>query len=127
MSMAKAMGPFRDSQVPSCLSVLRIDLPAEQPLLIGHVYCTRDERDNRYSTEVVPAMRSWFTSRRKWININHISWYRITSVKTAETILCDKDCQWLATGQCFLRVHCAVSSNNKTDRHDIAEILLKVA
>ena len=55
--MVKAMGPFRDSQVPSCLSALRIDVPAEL-LLIGHVYRTRDERDNRYSTEVVPAMRS---------------------------------------------------------------------
>ena len=32
-------------------------------------------------------------------------------------------CQWLATGQWFS----PVSSTNKTDRHDIAEILFKVA
>ena len=51
-SMAKAMGSFMDSQVPSCLSVLRIDVPAE-PLLKGHVYRTQHERDNLYSTEVV--------------------------------------------------------------------------
>jgi hypothetical protein len=37
-----------------------------------------------------------------------------------DTTLCDKVCQWLATGP-------MVSSINKTDRHDITEILLKVA
>jgi hypothetical protein len=39
------------------------------------------------------------------------------------TTLCDKVCQWLATGRWFS----PVSSTNKTNRHDIAEILLKVA
>jgi hypothetical protein len=37
--------------------------------------------------------------------------------------LCDKVCQLLATGRWFS----PVSSTNKTDRHDITEILLKVA
>ena len=36
---------------------------------------------------------------------------------------CDKVCQWLATGWWFS----PVSSTIKTDRHDITEILLKVA
>jgi hypothetical protein len=40
-----------------------------------------------------------------------------------DTTLCDKVCQWLATGQWFS----PVSSTNKTDCHDITEILLKVA
>ena len=40
-----------------------------------------------------------------------------------DTTLCDKDCQWLATGLWFF----PVSSTNKTDCHDITEILLKVA
>ena len=40
-----------------------------------------------------------------------------------DTTLCDKACQWLATGRWFS----PVSSTNKTDRHDITEILLKVA
>ena len=40
-----------------------------------------------------------------------------------DTTLCDKVCQWLATG----RWHTLVSSTNKTDHHDITEILLKVA
>ena len=40
--------------------------------------------------------------------------------------LCDKVCQWLATGQWFSPGP-PVSSTNKTDRHHITEILLKVA
>jgi hypothetical protein len=42
------------------------------------------------------------------------------------TTLCDKVCQWLATGQRF-SLGPPVSSNNRTVRHDINEILLKVA
>ena len=38
---------------------------------------------------------------------------------------CDKGCQWLATGLWF-SPGILVSSTNKTDRHDITEILLKV-
>jgi hypothetical protein len=40
--------------------------------------------------------------------------------------LCDNVCQKLATGRWFSPVP-PVSSTNKTDRHDITEILLKVA
>ena len=40
--------------------------------------------------------------------------------------LCNKVCQWLATGQWF-SPDTPVCSTNKTDRHDIAEILLKVS
>ena len=43
-----------------------------------------------------------------------------------DTTLCDKVCQWLATGRWF-SPGTPVSPTNKTDRHDIAEILLKVA
>jgi len=39
------------------------------------------------------------------------------------TTLCDNVCQWLAAGRWFS----PVSSTNKTDRHDISEMLLKVA
>ena len=42
------------------------------------------------------------------------------------TTLCDKVCQWLATGQWFSQGP-PVSSTNKTDRHHITEILLNVA
>ena len=40
--------------------------------------------------------------------------------------LCNKDCQWLATGRWF-SPGTPVSFTNKTDCHDITEILLKVA
>ena len=43
-----------------------------------------------------------------------------------DTTLCDKVCQWLATVRWF-SPGTPVSSTNKTDRHDITEILLKVA
>jgi len=43
-----------------------------------------------------------------------------------DTTLCDKVCQWLAAGRCF-SPGTQVSSSNKTDRHDITEILLTVA
>ena len=42
------------------------------------------------------------------------------------TTLCDIVCQWLATCRWFSQDP-PVSSTNKADRHDIAEILLKVA
>ena len=42
------------------------------------------------------------------------------------TTVCDKVCQWLAAGLWF-SPGTPVSSTNKTDHHDIAEILLKVA
>jgi hypothetical protein len=41
------------------------------------------------------------------------------------TTLCDKVCQWLATGRWF-SPGTPVSSTNKTDGHDITEIFLKV-
>ena len=48
--------------------------------------------------------------------LSPLMWVRI-SIRARCITLCDKVCQWLPP----------VSSTNKTDRHDIAEILLKVA
>ena len=47
------------------------------------------------------------------------------SIRARCTTLCDKVCQWLATGRWFSPCP-KVSSTNATDRHDIPEILLKV-
>jgi hypothetical protein len=52
-------------------------------------------------------------------------WVRI-SIRARCITLCDKVCQWLARVLWF-SLGTPVSSTNKTDRHDIAEILLKVA
>jgi hypothetical protein len=51
-------------------------------------------------------------------------WVRI-SIRARCITLCDKVCQWLATGWWF-SPGTPVSSTNKTDRHDITEILLEV-
>jgi hypothetical protein len=76
---------------------------------------------------------SWPWSYGSWIYnylCNHclsqlILWVRI-STRARCTTLCDKVCQWLATGRWF-SPDPPVSSNYKTDRHDITEILSKVA
>ena len=47
-------------------------------------------------------------------------------IRASCTTLCDKVCQWLATGRWFSPGP-PVSSTNKTDCHNITEILLKVA
>jgi hypothetical protein len=52
-------------------------------------------------------------------------WVQI-SIRARCTTLCDKVCQWLTTGRWF-SPGTPVSSTNKTDHHDITEILLKVA
>jgi hypothetical protein len=45
----------------------------------------------------------------------------IVYIYMLDTTLCDHVCRWLASGRWFS----AVSSTNKTDHHDITEILLK--
>ena len=77
---------------------------------------------------------SWPLSYSSWI-FNYLCnqclsslmllWVRI-SIRARCTTLCDKVCQWLATGRSFSPGP-PVSSSNKTDCHDITEILLKVA
>jgi hypothetical protein len=76
---------------------------------------------------------SWSYSYGSWI-YNYLCnqclsplmlWVRI-SIRVRCTTLCDKLCQWLVTGLWF-SLGPLVSSTNKTDRHDITDILLKVA
>jgi len=71
----------------------------------------------------------WFLTGPSWIYILPMQSVPITTKVVSlnlpsrgvlNTTLCDKVCQWLATGQW-------VSSTNKTDRCDLTEILLKVA
>jgi hypothetical protein len=78
---------------------------------------------------------SWSWSYGNWI-LNHLCnqflspltlWVRILHRQgVLNTTLCYKVCQWLVTGRWF-STGTPVSSTNKTDRHDITEILLKVA
>jgi len=86
----------------------------------------------KHSKDKVNRGPSWPWSYGSWI-YNYLwnqclsslmLWVRI-STRTRCTTLCDKVCQWLATGRWFSSGP-LVSSTNQTDRHDIAEILLKV-
>ena len=56
----------------------------------------------------------------------HIYIYISSIRNVADTTLYDKVCQWFATGQGF-SPGTLISSTNKTDHHNITEILLKVA
>ena len=76
---------------------------------------------------------SWPWSYGSWIN-NYLCnkylsplmlWFRI-SIRARCTTLCDKFCQWLATGQWFSPGP-PLFSTNKTYHYDITEILLNVA
>ena len=59
---------------------------------------------------------------------------KVVSSNTAQAVrrdvlditLCDNVCHWLAAGQWFSQCT-PISSTNKTDCHDITEVLLKVA
>jgi hypothetical protein len=58
---------------------------------------------------------------RKYYLKNHYLWQGVLDIT-----LYDKVCQWLVTGQWF-SLGTPISSTNKTDSRNIAEILLKVA
>ena len=76
---------------------------------------------------------SWPWSHDSWIYNNLCNrclsplmlWVRLP-LRTRCTTLCDKVCQWPAAGRWFPPGP-PISSTNKTDRHDITGILLKVA
>jgi len=122
----------------------------------GYIYLTSDSSDyyfliiiNYYNISLVHITiyeKQIFTIRRpswSWTYGNWIQKCTTTCVISAyhlwrcefeshswrgvlDTALCDKVCQWLVAGQWF-SPGTPVSSTNKTDRHDITEILLKVA
>jgi hypothetical protein len=105
------------------------------PGLDSTIYRCRGEHVNHYTIDVVHIIwgPSWPWSYGSWIH-NYLCnwclsslmlWVRLP-LRARSTTLCDKVCQWLATGRWFSPGH-PVSSADKTDHHDITEILLKVA
>ena len=71
-----------------------------------------------YSTGLIAT--EWFQTLAQLL----LTYWRYVQCQgVLHTTLCDKVCQWLATDRWFT----LVSSTNKTDFHDITEILLKVA
>ena len=91
--------------------------------------------NNKQDLQNQKQVPSWSWLYGSWIN-NYLcnqclsplkSWARTSSWRgVLDTTLYDKVCQWLATGWWF-SPGTPVSSTNKTDRHNITEILLKVA
>ena len=86
-----------------------------------------------YTQEIYLRGLSWPWSYGSWIYyylcnqcLSSLMLWVWISIRARCTTLCNKVCQWLATGQWFSPGP-PVSSTNKTDRHDITEILLKVA
>ena len=87
------------------------------------------------STDLNMEELTWSWSNGSWIDNyqrdQYLSpltlWVRIPLRSCVlDTTLCDKACQWLATGR-WISPDPMVSSTNKADRYDITEILLKVA
>jgi hypothetical protein len=62
-----------------------------------------------------------------WLSINHVHSFMIIPFRRGviDIKLCDKVCQWLAAGLWF-SLGTLVSSTNKTDHHNITEILLRI-
>jgi hypothetical protein len=87
--------------------------------------CTCICRSNPPKRKRLPL--SW--SYSSWI-YDYLCWsprtLRVLASFRRGTTLCDKVCQWLSTGR-WISSGTLVFSTNKTDRHDITEILLKVA
>jgi hypothetical protein len=102
-------------------------------ILVLPVYPESEARDKiyQYPPTHVKTQRSWPWSYGSWIYYlcnqclsPMMLWVRNLDQRC--TKLCYTVCQWLATGRWF-SLGPPVSSTNKTDRHDITEILLKMA
>ena len=82
------------------------------PLILKHMihidYCNYSLSSSKWSVSF------------KWVQLCH---QYVDCEFEFDTTLCDKDCQWLTAGWRFF----PVSPTNKIDRHDITEVLLKVA
>ena len=92
-----------------------------------------DGTGNIYSLLLWDWWPSWPWSYGSWIYnylcnqcLSPLVFWVWISIRARCTTLCDKVCQWLVTDRWF-SPGSLVSSTNKTDRHDITEILLKVA
>jgi hypothetical protein len=82
----------------------------------------RRRRINKHTINKTPGR---FTSTRKH-DMKTICSCSSTTQIVYITTLCDTVCQWLVAGRWF-SPGAPVSFTNKTDRHDITDILLKVA
>ena len=82
----------------------------------------------RNNSHFQPNIKNIYLSFCIWDRCTYITTKVVSSnlVHVLDTTLCDKVCQWLATGRLFSS-GTQVSFTNKTDRHVITELLLNVA
>ena len=112
-------------------------------LYVLHNYCMSKHQTNQKCSSIVLLLFRIFLTGLSWpwlyvflqlpLQSVHMITTKVVSSNDVHgevvfdiTTLCDKVCQWLVTDQWFY-LGTMVSSINKTDRHDITEILLKVA
>jgi hypothetical protein len=94
---------------------------------LNHCWLKQNTVTNTFHVSILTSFNmifgpSWSWSYGSWI-YNLMLWVRIPLRRgVLDTTLCDKIWKWLVTGRWFS----PVSTTNKTDRHDITEILLKV-
>ena len=96
-------------------------------ILTNITWC--DQRKNVQNTEGLSwSCGSWIYNYLCNQCLSPLTLWDRTPLKRGalDTTLCDEVCQWLATGRWF-SPGSLVFYTNKTDRHDITEILLKVA
>ena len=87
----------------------------------------------KHQQQTVTPGPSWLWSYGSWIYnylcnqfLSPLMLWVIISIRARYATLCNKVCQWLATGRWFF-LDPPVFSTNRTDRHDITGKLLKVA
>jgi hypothetical protein len=83
-------------------------------------YCERGRRGRDRMVVGFTTTCAMNSYHNESCEFEHCSWQGVL-----DKTLCNKVRQWLAIGQWF-SPGTPFSSNNKTDRHDITEILLKV-
>ena len=103
---------------------ISIDNLADLNDLIGLYTCTPDVTHCYVYMWIIDEwmILKYFYCDMKRYQLTH----KVYLISISNITLCDKVCQWLATGRWF-SPGTPVSSTNRTDRHDIAEILLRVA
>ena len=97
------------------------------PPLITSPNLSGGKQKSLYRRIVVVVITTFCTSMQSMpITTNVVSSNPVQAMCTPYSIMCDKVCQRFTAGRWFSPCT-AVSATNKTDCHDIAEILLKVA
>jgi len=95
-------------------------LSSIRALKLPHISLVFQGNTGLFSRILFSAWYCWVRVKQLLLSI----WLKLDDLELLP-YLCEKGCQWLAAGRLF-SPDSSVSPNNKTDRYDITEILLKV-